>query len=361
MTHFRAWPASAASSSAGSQALATSRRSSCRLRPGIPTRSGSWRSQSAVCRSPVKPTSGSCDRRSMPPTSGCSASRTRRLPSSSSPGGDGRASGFLSWRVAPGLRSPQRGGHQANGSSGSGRSPPPACPYMTSRLFRLTGLSAGRCWSSRPKRRLSYRRAQRYGARRQAAWSSTPGPPVTAYQPSTGAAGMTPTVGGEFSGAGLAVMSNRFEGIVRAMRNTLVRSSRSGVVNVARDFSCSVVSSGHEVLHWAESLPIHVLSCPDLMARSMVELHPRLRRGDAFLHNSPYHGGLHAADHAIIVPVMDDEGLHRFTVVAASHQADCGNAIPTTYAAQARDVHEEGALIFPCVQAQRDYKHNEDL
>lgn len=172
---------------------------------------------------------------------------------------------------------------------------------------------------------------------------------------------MTPTVGEEFSGAGLAVMSNRFEGVVRAMRNTLVRCSRSGVVNVARDFSCSVVSSGHEVLHWAESLPIHVLSCPDLMARSMVELHPRLQRGDAFLHNSPYHGGLHAADHAIIVPVIDDEGLHRFTVVAASHQADCGNAVPTTYAAQARDVYEEGALIFPCVQAQRDYEHNEDL
>jgi N-methylhydantoinase B len=172
---------------------------------------------------------------------------------------------------------------------------------------------------------------------------------------------MTPSQQGQLSGAELAVLSNRFEAVVRAMRNTLVRSSRSGVVNIARDFSCSVVNIGHEVLHWAESLPIHVLSGPDLMTRSMIDLHPRLRRGDAFLHNSPYHGGLHPADHTVLVPVIDEHGTHRFTVVAASHQADCGNAVATTYAAHARDVYEEGALIFPCVRAQTDYVDNDDL
>jgi N-methylhydantoinase B len=172
---------------------------------------------------------------------------------------------------------------------------------------------------------------------------------------------MTSPQAGQLSGAELAVLSNRFEAVVRAMRNTLVRSSRSGVVNIARDFSCSVVNVGNEVLHWAESLPIHVLSGPDLMTRSMIELHPRLQRGDAFLHNSPYHGGLHPADHTVLVPVIDDHGTHRFTVVAASHQADCGNAVATTYAAHARDVYEEGALIFPCVRAQTGYADNEDL
>ena len=50
------------------------------------------------------------------------------------------------------------------------------------------------------------------------------------------------------------------------------------------------------MLAMAESLPIHVMSGPDLMARDMKEIHPTLRRGDAFLHNSPYHGNSHAAD-----------------------------------------------------------------
>jgi N-methylhydantoinase B len=159
----------------------------------------------------------------------------------------------------------------------------------------------------------------------------------------------------------LAVTSSRFEGVVRSMRNTLTRTSRSGVVNIARDFSCCIVSRDDELLMWAESLPIQVLSGPDLMSRTMKEFHPVLARGDAFLHNSPYHGATHAADHSILVPVIDDKGVHQFTVVARAHQADCGNATPTAYAATARDVYEEGALIFPCVRAQQDYQDLEDL
>ena len=93
----------------------------------------------------------------------------------------------------------------------------------------------------------------------------------------------------------------------------------------------------------------------------MADLHRDLRPGDAFLHNSPYHGNTHAADHTILVPVFDEHGAHRFTVLAKGHQADCGNAQPTTYAAEARDVYEEGALIFPCVRVQRDYGDLEDV
>src|SRR5690606_9943777 len=82
----------------------------------------------------------------------------------------------------------------------------------------------------------------------------------------------------------LAVLANRFEGVVRAMMNTLMRTSRSGVINTARDFSCCVLTADHELLCFAESLPIHVMSGPDIMARHMVAFHPELRRGDAFLH-----------------------------------------------------------------------------
>ena len=97
-------------------------------------------------------------------------------------------------------------------------------------------------------------------------------------------------------GVRLAILSNRFEGIARKMANTLMRTGRSGVLNTARDFSCCVITREDELLATAESLPIHVLSGPDLMAKSMKEFHPDFRRGDAFLHNSPYHGCSHPAD-----------------------------------------------------------------
>ncbi|TIU71855.1 MAG: hydantoinase B/oxoprolinase family protein [Mesorhizobium sp.] len=163
------------------------------------------------------------------------------------------------------------------------------------------------------------------------------------------------------NGAEMAILINRFEGIARKMTNTLYRTGRSGVLNRARDFSCCIVTADCELLATADSLPIHVLVGPDMMARTMKEYHPDLKRGDAFLHNSPYHGSSHAADHVLLIPVIDDQGIHRYTVLTKAHQADCGNALPTTYMGTARDVYAEGALIFPAVKVQDNYRTNEDI
>ena len=154
------------------------------------------------------------------------------------------------------------------------------------------------------------------------------------------------------NGARLSILNSRFEGVCRKMANTLLRTGRSGVLNRARDFSCCIVDARSNLLSAADCLPIHVLSGPDLMVRSMLAFHPELHAGDAFLHNSPYHGCSHAADHTILMPVIDGDGRHRFTVLAKAHQADIGNAVPTTYSASAVDVYQEGALIFPAVKVQ---------
>jgi N-methylhydantoinase B len=171
---------------------------------------------------------------------------------------------------------------------------------------------------------------------------------------------MTGTARG-FDGVRLAILNNRWEAIARKMANTLLRTGRSGVLATARDFSCCLVTADHELLASAESIPIHVLVGPDLMARSMKEMHPELKPGDAYLHNSPYHGCSHPADLSVLVPVFDGEGRHRYTAVVKAHQADIGNSLPTTYMGSAKDVYQEGALIFPAVQVQRDYKDIEDI
>ncbi len=162
-------------------------------------------------------------------------------------------------------------------------------------------------------------------------------------------------------GLQLALITNRLEAIVGAMMNTLQRSARSAIMNVARDFSCGVLTADDEILTVAESLPCHTFSGPDIQARYMKTVHPELRRGDAFLHNSPYHGNSHAADWCILAPVIDDAGVHRFTVFAKAHVADCGNSIPTTFYADAADVYQEGALIFPCTKVQSEYEVVDDF
>lgn len=157
----------------------------------------------------------------------------------------------------------------------------------------------------------------------------------------------------------LAVLSNRLDSIVREMSDTLLRSGRSAVINSARDFSCALVSGDHQLLATAEGLPVHVFGS-HIQAQFMAELHPEFRPGDAFLHNDPYMGNTHSADHTILVPVFH-EGEHLFTACAKAHQADCGNAQPTTYMAYAKDVYEEGAPVFPCVLTQRDYEDVDDV
>ena len=88
----------------------------------------------------------------------------------------------------------------------------------------------------------------------------------------------------QLDGAQLAILANRFEGISSKMGNTLLRTGRSGVLNRAKDFSCCILTADSELLAVAESLPIHVLSGPDIMARSMKEFHPDLKKGDAVVH-----------------------------------------------------------------------------
>ena len=157
----------------------------------------------------------------------------------------------------------------------------------------------------------------------------------------------------------LSVIASRMESAVRDMANTLLRSARSTVINTARDFSCSLLTADGELLFATEALPVHVIGS-DLLALSIVDLHPDVAEGDAFLHNDPYLGNSHPADHAILAPVFH-EGRHLFTVCAKAHQADCGNALPTTYSPWPVDVYQEGALILPCVRVQRRFLDEQDV
>src|SRR5258708_18280106 len=110
-------------------------------------------------------------------------------------------------------------------------------------------------------------------------------------------------------GVRMAVISHRLDAVVGSMMNTIFRSGRSGVLNSAHDFSCCIISAGDELVMGAESLPIHMMSGPDLISRAVKSAHPRLRRGDAFLHNSPDNGNSHAPDPPNFLPGLDPDGV----------------------------------------------------
>jgi hydantoinase/oxoprolinase-like protein len=99
--------------------------------------------------------------------------------------------------------------------------------------------------------------------------------------------------------------------------------------------------------------PCPVRPRPDCV--SMKAFHPSLRLGDAFLHNSPYHGCSHPADHTLLVPVIDEHGIHHFT---RPRQSASGR-LRQLAADHPITSMRRGALIFPAVQMQRDYANIE--
>jgi N-methylhydantoinase B len=152
----------------------------------------------------------------------------------------------------------------------------------------------------------------------------------------------------------MVVLRRRFEAIVREMINALFKSGRSGVLNTAMDFSCSLTDARFQSISLALGLPVHV-GAIDLIPRAIVakfgdDIHP----GDCFVNNSGYLGNTHCADFTVCAPVFF-EGEIAFYVIARAHLGDMGFPTPTTYSPLSRDVYEEG-LILPCVRIQKDYK-----
>ena len=158
----------------------------------------------------------------------------------------------------------------------------------------------------------------------------------------------------------MSLLASRLSSISVQMNNVMVKSARTSVLAVARDGSTAICDGRGDTLTFPLGFPVHV-GAATLSARSLKEIYgDDIRPGDAFLHNSPYHGNTHPADHTILVPVFYEDELLFITYVKG-HQADIGNSIPSTYHAKARDVYEEGALIFPCIRVQRDYRDVDEI
>lgn len=157
----------------------------------------------------------------------------------------------------------------------------------------------------------------------------------------------------------MLVLRRRFEATIREMANTLFRAGRSGVLNTAHDFSCSVTDAKLQTVSAAVGVPIHVGSI-HLVPRAVVEkFGDDVQPGDCFANNSSYHGNTHCADLTLCSPVFVG-GRLLFYSIARAHLADVGFPVPTTYGPESRDYYEEG-LMLPCVRIQRNHQDIQEV
>jgi len=157
----------------------------------------------------------------------------------------------------------------------------------------------------------------------------------------------------------MVVLRRRFESIIREMVNALFKSGRSGVLNTAMDFSCSLTDARFQSVSVALGLPVHV-GAIDLIPRAVSEKYRNnIHEGDCFANNYAYLGNSHCGDFTLCAPVFFG-GKLRFYAIARAHLADMGFPTPTTYGPTAEDVYQEG-LLLPCVRVQRDGEDVEDV
>ncbi len=161
-----------------------------------------------------------------------------------------------------------------------------------------------------------------------------------------------------FDPLSLSVMSGVVKSIIRDMSNTVLKTSRSSILMNGHDFSCGIITYDHRLLSVDEAMPVHVTAL-ELTTEPITKLFMDISEGDAYINNSPYHGGTHHADITVCIPVYF-EGSPIFWTLVRSHHADIGAPEPTSYLPYAKTIYEEG-LHLPCLRIQENYKDKDDL
>jgi 5-oxoprolinase (ATP-hydrolysing) len=146
----------------------------------------------------------------------------------------------------------------------------------------------------------------------------------------------------------LEVFGGLFMHVAEQMGVVLRQTASSVNIKERLDYSCALFDADANLVANAPHMPVHLGSMGASVA-AVLETHGSdLRPGDAFLLNSPYHGGTHLPDMTVVTPVFDASGdcLHFFTASRA-HHADVGGITPGSMPPGSRDIGEEGVLIEP--------------
>jgi 5-oxoprolinase (ATP-hydrolysing) len=156
--------------------------------------------------------------------------------------------------------------------------------------------------------------------------------------------------------ARLEVWNNLFMHIAEQMGEVLQQTAQSVNIKERLDYSCALFDAGGGLVANAPHMPVHLGSMGASVSAVIHAHQGRMRPGDAWLLNSPYHGGTHLPDMTVVSPVFMSGGpAPDFFVASRAHHADIGGVTPGSMPPMSRDIGEEGALFedFALVEAGR--------
>ncbi|MFD2686298.1 hydantoinase B/oxoprolinase family protein [Streptomyces phyllanthi] len=144
----------------------------------------------------------------------------------------------------------------------------------------------------------------------------------------------------------LEVFNNLFMSIAEQMGARLESTALSVNIKERLDFSCALFDPEGNLVANAPHIPVHLGSMGTSVKEVIRRRGDRMRKGDTYAVNDPYHGGTHLPDVTVITPVFDTEGERiLFHVASRGHHAEIGGIQPGSMPANSRTIEEEGVLF----------------
>ena len=101
----------------------------------------------------------------------------------------------------------------------------------------------------------------------------------------------------------LEIFNNLFMSVAEQMGVRLQSTAHSVNIKERLDFSCAVFDADGGLIANAPHMPVHLGSMGESI-KMVIKRNPRIRRGDVYVLNDPYHGGTHLPDITVVTPVF---------------------------------------------------------
>jgi len=155
----------------------------------------------------------------------------------------------------------------------------------------------------------------------------------------------TDEVGTESDPVMLEIFNNLFMSIAEQMGVRLEATAQSVNIKERLDFSCALFDPEGNLIANAPHIPVHLGSMGAAVKEIIGRNTGRIKPGNVYAINDPYHGGTHLPDVTVITPVFGGGERLLFFVAARGHHAEIGGVSPGSMPAHSREVHEEGVLF----------------
>jgi len=144
----------------------------------------------------------------------------------------------------------------------------------------------------------------------------------------------------------LEVFNNLFMNIAEQMGLQLQNTAYSVNIKERLDFSCALFDTAGNLIANAPHMPVHLGSMGESIKTVIRENAGKIRPGDVYVLNDPYHGGTHLPDITVITPVYLGAATEpTFYVGSRGHHADVGGITPGSMPPFSSRIEEEGVQI----------------